>query len=167
MNAELIRTESPPFDAVIPFSLLPDAWMLGIRTSSQGLRHIDFLSPRAEVAAQTAMAEDVVRQIEAYFENPGSGFDLPLDVQGSPFQQRVWQQLVMISASRPLTYGELADNIGSGARAVGNACRRNPVPLVVPCHRVVAKSGLGGFAGSTQGGLMSIKQALLAHESHA
>ena len=140
--------------------------MLGIRTTRQGLSHIDFLPPQHEVAAKTALAEQVVRQLEGYFADPGRVFDLPLDLRGSKFQMQVWQQLLTISAGRPLTYGELASSIGSGARAVGNACRRNPVPLVVPCHRVVAKSGLGGFAGSTQGGFISIKQALLAHESH-
>ncbi len=62
------------------------------------------------------------------------------------------------------TYGDLAGKLGSSARAVGNACRRNPVPILVPCHRVVARNGLGGFAGDSDGRLVDIKKRLLAHE---
>ncbi len=153
------------FDAIISLSLLPDAWMLGIRTTARGLSGIEFLPLQPAVAPGTVLAERVARQLENYFADPDWTFDLPLDLQGSEFQLRVWRRLGEIPAGRPLSYGELAAGIGSGARAVGNACRRNPVPLVLPCHRVVAKSGLGGFAGSTQGGFMPIKQALLAHES--
>jgi len=155
------------FSAIIPLSLLPDAWMLGIRTTARGLSGIEFLPLQREVLPVTALAERVAMQIGNYFADPDWTFDLPLDLRGSEFQLRVWRRLAEIPPARPLSYGELAADIGSGARAVGNACRRNPVPLVLPCHRVVAKSGLGGFAGSTEGGFMSIKQALLAHESHA
>ncbi len=153
------------FSAIIPLSLLPDDWMLGIRTTAQGLSGIEFLPLQREVVPATLLARRAVSQLENYFADPEWMFDLPLDLQGSKFQLRVWRRLGEIPAGRPLSYGELATGIGSGARAVGNACRRNPVPLVLPCHRVVAKSGLGGFAGSTRGGFMPIKQALLAHES--
>lgn len=153
------------FSAIIPLPLLPDDWMLGIRTTAQGLSGIEFLPLQREVVPATLLARRVVSQLENYFADPEWMFDLPLDLQGSEFQLRVWRRLGEIPAGRPLSYGELATGIGSGARAVGNACRRNPVPLVLPCHRVVAKSGLGGFAGSTRGGFMPIKQALLAHES--
>jgi len=139
--------------------------MLGIQTTARGLSGIEFLPQQREIVPATALAERVTRQLEKYFADPDWTFDLPLDLQGSEFQLRVWRRLGEIPAGRPLSYGELAADIGSGARAVGNACRRNPVPLVLPCHRVVAKSGLGGFAGSTRGGFMPIKQALLAHES--
>ena len=155
------------FSAIIPLPLLPDAWMLGIRTTTQGLSGIAFLPLQREVAPVTPQAKRVVSQLEDYFADPEWTFDLPLDLQGSEFQLRVWRRLAEIPPGRPLSYGQLAADIGSGARAVGNACRRNPVPLVLPCHRVVAKSGPGGFAGSTEGGFMPIKQALLAHESHA
>ncbi len=153
------------FAAIIPLPLLPDAWMLGIQTTVRGLSGIEFLPLQREIVPATALAERVAMQLENYFADPGWRFDLPLDLQGSEFQLRVWRRLGEIPAGGPLSYGELAADIGSGARAVGNACRRNPVPLVLPCHRVVAKSGLGGFAGSTRGGFMPIKQALLAHES--
>ncbi len=158
-------SRSANFDAIIPLSLLPGAWMLGICTTARGLSGIEFLPLQPGLAPGTTLAERVARQLENYFADPGWTFEVPLDLQGSEFQLRVWRCLGEIPAGRPLSYGELAANIGSGARAVGNACRRNPVPLVLPCHRVVAKSGLGGFAGSTRGGFLPIKQALLAHES--
>ncbi len=153
--------------AIIPLPLLPNDWMLGIQTTARGLRGIVFLPRQRALAPTTPQARRIVSQLENYFADPAWRFDLPLDLQGSDFQLRVWRRLAAIPPGQPLSYGALAADIGSGARAVGNACRRNPVPLVLPCHRVVAKSGLGGFAGSTEGGFMPIKQALLAHESHA
>lgn len=164
MNGLSAAAERSIFDAVMPFVLLPDACMLGIQTGQRGVTGIAFLPAQAEQAPQTALAEQVKVAINAYFTDPSQVFYLPLDLHGSDFQQRVWRQLAEIRAGHPLTYGELADVVGSGARAVGNACRHNPLPVLLPCHRVVAKSGLGGFAGSTQGRLMDIKQALLAHE---
>jgi len=153
------------FDAVLPFPLLDGAWMLGVTTTGTGLRGIDFLPPCPAQAPRTALAERVARQLERYFADPAFRFDLPLDLQGSDFQLRAWRALATIPAGRQFTYGELAARLGSSPRAVGGACRRNPVPLVLPCHRVVAKSGVGGYAGSTAGGFLPIKQALLDHES--
>ena len=104
------------------------------------------------------------QQLDAYFDDPHHRFDLPLALAGSPFQRRVWQALQTIPAGETLTYGELARRLDSGARAVGNACRRNPLPLVIPCHRVVAASGLGGYAGAREGRRLAIKRWLLKHE---
>ena len=78
--------------------------------------------------------------------------------------QRVWQALKQIPAGESICYGELAKQLGTSARAVGNACRANPLPIVVPCHRVVSASGLGGFMGQTQGAELTVKQWLLKHE---
>jgi len=140
--------------------------MLGIGTTEAGLSGIEFLPPQPAIAPRTALAEQVARQLDYYFTDPEWVFDLPLDLHGSNFQLRVWRCLADIHAGCSLTYGELAAQIDSGARAVGNACRHNPVPLILPCHRVVARTGIGGFAGSREGGYLPIKQALLAHESH-
>jgi len=89
---------------------------------------------------------------------------LPLAPQGTPFQQRVWQRLQQIPPGRRVTYGELAEELGTGARAVGGACRANAIPLLIPCHRVVAANGDGGFAGHTRGRWLEIKRWLLQHE---
>ncbi|MCP4042152.1 MAG: MGMT family protein, partial [Gammaproteobacteria bacterium] len=84
--------------------------------------------------------------------------------RGTDHQLRVWNALGEIPPGETMTYGELARHLGSGPRAVGNACRSNPVPIVVPCHRVVSATGLGGFMGDTAGEPMAIKSWLLRHE---
>lgn len=131
----------------------------------QGVQVLIELLPAKHAAkpAQHKMAEKVALQIEAYFSNPYNNFNLPLVYKGTPFQRRVWQAISAIPCGRVLTYGEIAQQIGSGARAVANACGANHLPLVIPCHRVVAKNGLGGFMqGSKQGA--KIKKWLLKHE---
>lgn len=116
------------------------------------------LRPQSEVAAYA------LAQLELYFRNPRWPFDLPLLLQGSPFQQRVWQALREIPAGSTVTYGQLAWRLDSSARAVGSACRANPIPIVVPCHRVVAAGGIGGFMGQCEGREIAIKRWLLQYE---
>ncbi len=106
---------------------------------------------------------DACRQIVEYLNNPGFLFDIPLSQHGTAFQQRVWQAIAAIPTGQLRTYGQLAREIGSGPRAVANACGANHLPLVVPCHRVVAQNGLGGFMQGKQSGI-KIKQWLLKHE---
>ena len=115
-------------------------------------------------APSSAFERRVVQQLENYFDNPAVNFSVPFALAGTPFQQRVWLALTRIPAGETLTYGELAANLGSGARAVGNACRHNPAPIIVPCHRVVAASGIGGYSGSITGLLLDRKRWLLEHE---
>jgi methylated-DNA-[protein]-cysteine S-methyltransferase len=100
----------------------------------------------------------------AYFQDPSQAIGLPARLIGTAFQQRVWRAIAAIPAGSTRTYGALAAALGSSPRAVGGACRANPCPLVVPCHRVVARQGLGGFAGDRGGRLLAIKRHLLAHE---
>jgi methylated-DNA-[protein]-cysteine S-methyltransferase len=84
---------------------------------------------------------------------------------GTPFQRRVWHALRRIPSGCTRSYGELARELGSSARAVGGACRRNPIPIVVPCHRVIAAGGgAGGFMGQRSGDALAIKTWLLDHE---
>ena len=100
--------------------------------------------------------------LNRYFAGEPENLDQPLDLQGSQFQMLVWSALRQIPAGKVATYGDVAARIGKpgGARAVGQACGRNPVVLFVPCHRVVAAhGGLGGFGGG-----LSLKKALLLHE---
>lgn len=103
-----------------------------------------------------------VKQLREYFAGRRTEFELPLDLEGTAEQRRVWQELCAIPFGATASYGEIARRIGSpaGARAVGRACATNPVPVVVPCHRVVGADGsLHGFGG----GLWR-KQRLLEHE---
>jgi methylated-DNA-[protein]-cysteine S-methyltransferase len=104
------------------------------------------------------------RQMSMYFEEANSSFDISYYLLGTPFQNRVWRAISKIPAGEVLTYSELAHQIGSGPRAVANACGANKIPLLIPCHRVVAKNGLGGFMQGVDGGLR-IKEWLLEHES--
>jgi methylated-DNA-[protein]-cysteine S-methyltransferase len=103
------------------------------------------------------------KQVLQYLQQPAAKFDLPLTQQGTAFQQGVWQAIASIPLGQVRTYGELAREIGSGPRAVANACGANNLPLLVPCHRVVAQHGLGGFMQGKENGLL-IKQWLLKYE---
>ena len=97
---------------------------------------------------RTALLDLCEKQIMEYFRGERRTFELPLHVEGTAFQRRVWQALVDIPYGESITYAELAKLIGSpgGARATGNACGANPIAIIVPCHRVLGKNGLGGYA---------------------
>lgn len=139
---------------------------LGIRETADGrIEEIAFLAPdtRLETPA-SPLAEIFIRQLEHYLADPRYRFSLPLAQGGSPFQLRVWQSIRAIPAGSTRHYGELAQALGSAARAVGQACGANPHPLVTPCHRVMAKTGLGGFAHARGGWLLETKRWLLRHE---
>lgn len=122
------------------------------------------LDPEATEAIRGELPVAITEQLGAYFEDGTRRFDLPLNLRGTAFQQRVWRALQAIPPGRTATYGQLAKRLGSSARAVGGACRANPCPILVPCHRVVAANGLGGFAGDTSGRKVAVKRWLLRHE---
>lgn len=112
--------------------------------------------------ADDPVLDETQRQLEAYFAGKRREFDLPLQMDGSAFDRAVWQQLLAIPFGETRTYGEIAAEIGKpkASRAVGGACSRNPLLIVVPCHRVVAGSGrLTGFAAG-----LEMKRSLLALE---
>ena len=141
--------------------------LVGVRTEGGVLAEIAYL-PRSAgaLAPVNALAERACNQIEKYAVDPDYRFDLPLKQLGTAFQRRVWEQIAAIPRGRTRSYGELAQRLRSAPRAVGQACGNNRFPLVIPCHRVVAASGLGGFAHSRGGYLLEVKRALLAHEMH-
>jgi methylated-DNA-[protein]-cysteine S-methyltransferase len=138
---------------------------LGIH-AREALTSIDFVSNRIPLQPpSTSLARQVCAQLNAYFADPRTRFDLPLAPRGTLFQQRAWRALQRIPSGTARTYGELARTLKSAPRAVGGACRANPIPIIVPCHRVVAASGPGGFMGATRGRAMDIKRWLLEHET--
>jgi methylated-DNA-[protein]-cysteine S-methyltransferase len=140
---------------------------LGVQIINKKVHRLDFLTGPVRLRTASGDFEHKVEtELKNYFENPNMNFNLPLELAGTPFQQRVWQALTRIPFAGTLSYGELAASLGSGARAVGNACRHNPVPIIVPCHRVVAAHGIGGYAGSTSGPVLDRKRWLLEHEGH-
>ena len=149
------------YDAVIaaPFG------RVGFMLDGDALVDINFLDKGTPLSPpRTTQARKVSRKLRSYFNNPNISFRLPLKLSGTAFQQRVWRALRRIPAGRTLSYGKLARRLDTSARAVGNACRANPVPIVVPCHRVVAESGIGGFMGKRSGSPLSLKYWLLEHE---
>jgi len=149
------------FDAVF----VSPVGKLGINMQGRALDRLAFLSGHYRtVAAKSADVQRVQQSILAYFENPAALPEIDFKLSGTEFQCRVWRALRRIPAGKVMTYGALAERLGSGARAVGNACRKNPVPIVVPCHRVVTRRGPGGFAGDRQGRLVQVKQWLLRAE---
>ena len=170
-----VRQEHTGFSAIVLAPALPDGradersspFALGIRCDGDYVVGIEYLPPCAEVAPQSLLAKEVVRQLFVWFADPAFVFGLPLAPVGTPFQRRVWAAIAMIPSGETRSYGSLAASIGSGARAVGNACGANPYPLVVPCHRVIAADqSLGGFARQRGGFLLMVKQWLLQRERH-
>lgn len=141
------------------------ATALGISTGQGRLVGVTFLPPgTAALAPQDDVARLTCIQLAAYLADPDFVFDLPLEIHGTPFREKVWAALRAIPPGHPLTYGALAAQLGSAPRAVGQACGANPLPVVIPCHRVVGKNGLGGFMNHDGGEPLAIKRWLLAHE---
>ncbi|UCH50074.1 MAG: methylated-DNA--[protein]-cysteine S-methyltransferase [Betaproteobacteria bacterium] len=158
------RRAGVDFDALYraPFAVL------GIRTNGESLAGLDYLPlDVAPAEPSSEFAREVIRQIESYLADPRFRFDLPLEIKGSEFRRRVWQVMCQIPPGQTLTYGEVAKRLDSAPRAVGGACGDNKIPLVIPCHRVVARNGIGGFMHTTGDRETGIKRWLLAHESGA
>ncbi|WP_372885171.1 methylated-DNA--[protein]-cysteine S-methyltransferase [Shimia sp.] len=112
-------------------------------------------------ADETALLAAAARQLEEYFAGAREAFDLPLRVGGSGFQQAVCAAMLAIPYGETRTYGEIAKDLGVPAQAVGQACGRNPIPVIIPCHRVMGAKGLTGFSGA---GGVETKVALLRLE---
>lgn len=137
---------------------------IGLCWEGDTLTGVDLVPDPDPRQAQDTPPEPVTRQLARYFADGHGTFDLPLAPVGTDFQRRVWALMRAIPAGQTRTYGEIARELGSAPRAVGQACRANPLPIVLPCHRVVAAQGLGGFAGDTSGRRLAIKRWLLRHE---
>jgi methylated-DNA-[protein]-cysteine S-methyltransferase len=150
------------FDAVIraPFGAL------GIRSTDQAVTEIRFLPPGTPaLAARRPPAQAAANALARWLDDPTHALDLPLAACGTAFQRRVWAAIRAIPLGQLRTYGALSAELDSAARAVGQACGANPSPIVVPCHRVVGRQALGGFAHARDGFLIETKQWLLRHET--
>lgn len=156
-----MRTLTRAYQAVVDLPFGP----VGISMQQGRLVGVDYLEPSETRYRHRADGlQQVLDAIRDYLDDANRRIEVDLELEGTAFQRRVWRELQAIPAGETLTYGQLAGQIGSGARAVGNACRANPCPLVVPCHRVVGARGLGGFAGERSGRKLAIKRWLLQHE---
>jgi methylated-DNA-[protein]-cysteine S-methyltransferase len=140
---------------------------IGIRTAAGAVCELVYLPSRyAEKAPADPLAEKAARQIERYLSEPDFRFNLPLAEVGSTFQHKVWQVIAAIPRGNVLTYGQVAKLIRSAPRAVGQACGANWFPIIIPCHRVTAAGGLGGFSNHDDetGFHLGVKRWLLTHE---
>jgi methylated-DNA-[protein]-cysteine S-methyltransferase len=136
---------------------------LGLVASEAGLRAVLFDGGRVRPDGSSPVLDEAAHQLDAYFEGGLVTFDLPLELDGSGFQRRCWLALASIPYGQTVSYGEQARRLGLGpdaARAVGAANGRNPLPIVLPCHRVIGADGsLTGFGGG-----LHVKRYLLEHE---
>ncbi len=138
--------------------------LIGVSTSRDRVTAVEFLDRRTQPFSSKAPFDaKVAGQLSSYFKG-SLGFSLLLDLQGTDFQKRVWKVLARIAPGSVRTYGDIARELNTSPRAVGNACRSNPTPIIIPCHRVISASGIGGFAGTTSGRRLDIKRWLLNHE---
>ena len=136
---------------------------LGLIASEAELQSVLFNGSRVRSEGSSPVLAEAARQLDAYIEGELVTFDLPLELRGTDFQRGCWQALASIPYGQTVSYGEQARRLGLGsdaARAVGAANGRNPLPLVLPCHRVIGADGsLTGFGGG-----LHVKRFLLEHE---
>jgi methylated-DNA-[protein]-cysteine S-methyltransferase len=163
MAMERKASRNDMFSAIVetPFGAI------GIRTEPGVVRELVYLPASFDEKAPTdALAEKAAQQVARYLTEPDYRFDLPLAEVGTAFQHKVWKVIADIPRGDVLTYGEVAKLIRSAPRAVGQACGANWFPLVIPCHRVTAAGGLGGFShhDDETGFHLGVKRWLLRHE---
>jgi len=139
--------------------------VIGIRTQDTNLIGLDFLpAGTSESLPVTATGKQTWNALFNYLENPEKLTEVVLACEGTDFQKKVWNALRRIPVGQVWTYGELAKSIDTSPRAAANACRKNKIPILIPCHRIVAKNALGGYFGQTEGEMLNVKRWLLEHE---
>ena len=155
----------PSWDAYFHAKLATPFAVLGIRIAGERLTDIVYL-PRgvATLDPLNRLAAETCRQVRRYLDDPEYRFELPFEYDGTPFQRKVWREIYAIASGATLTYSDIARKLRSAPRPVGGACGANRIPLVIPCHRVVASGGIGGFMHARAGAPIAIKQWLLRHE---
>ena len=151
-------------DALLSYCYNIPAGQLKLSLQGKVLCKMEWLTTSS--AAQTLPLSPVVlqQQLNACWLSLKPEITLPLLAQGTTFQRAVWSALRQIPMGQTTSYGELAKELNTSPRALANACRKNPFPLIIPCHRVLSKTGIGGYAGAVTGKLIDIKTALLQYE---
>lgn len=149
------------YDAILPAPF----GALGVRLADEALAGLDFLPPETALRpCGSAAVHRVAHELDAYYADPRHVWKLILAPVGTLFRQRVWQVLAAIPSGQTRTYGDIARELASSPRAVGQAVGDNPIPIVIPCHRVLSAHGPGGFMHDTGGFPMTVKRWLLHHE---
>lgn len=152
------------YNALKAYQYETPAGQLILLTQGNVLCNIEWLISSASRQKLQALPDELQKKLDHYWLTPEIDISIPLLRQGTAFQHTVWKALREISVGQTKTYGELAKELNTGPRAIANACRKNPFPLIIPCHRVLAKKGIGGYAGAVSGRLIEIKRTLLQHE---
>jgi methylated-DNA-[protein]-cysteine S-methyltransferase len=157
-----MTTHTDDFQAIVaaPF------FALALGCDERRVFSLTFLPPMPEAPPRNSLAQRAVAELKAWLAKPDFVFGLPLAaLHGTPFQRRVWAEIAAIPWGETRSYGDLARRIGSAPRAIGGACAANPLPIFVPCHRVVlAQRGFGGFNHARNGLMPEIKRWLLERE---
>ncbi len=157
-----MKVSKKQYDAIFT----TDIATIGIQLDGAKLIRVDYLTRTKDKMPTSKSAENIQNKIKKYLKPKSKIKNLKVDVQLdiTPFQEKVLKQLMLIPYGETRTYGEIAKILKTSARAVGNACRNNPVSIVIPCHRVVASKGLGGYGGATEGETLEMKYKLLKLE---
>lgn len=171
----IVKTEAlPVVSLAIAMPAKLSAWLL-VYFSDSAVVEVVYCTnkPRADITlthihtlplSHYPLAKRIVDELSAYWKNPHFVFQLPLLPRGTAYQQKVWALMRSIPVGQTITYGQASDKLQSSPRAIGGACGANPIPLFIPCHRIVAKRGLGGFSHQRDGKMLTIKHYLLKHE---
>lgn len=143
-----------------------DLATIGLLFDDGKLTRIKYLDALPEKAPANKISKAAKKKIAAYLDprSKTKSIDIDVSLDVSPFQLQVLKQLQKIPYGETRTYGEIAKILKTSPRAVGNACRNNPLPIIIPCHRVVAANDIGGYDGAKSGDLLAIKYSLLARE---
>ncbi|HET9843661.1 MAG TPA: methylated-DNA--[protein]-cysteine S-methyltransferase [Gammaproteobacteria bacterium] len=164
LNSPRLKLQREAYSAIIASPVGP----LGLKVEQGKLKALDFLSPNTPLILNAdSTVDSYIRALHNYFSN-SKLISIPLtslSLSGTPFQLKVWDALTKIPAGSTITYGHLAKALNSSPRAIGGACKSNPCPIIIPCHRVVAAKHLGGFAGCLTGSKIKLKHWLLQHEA--
>ncbi len=143
-----------------------DIATIGLLFDDTKLVKVEYLNKTTKKALLSKMMQSVKEKIERTLEprSKTKNIDVEMSLDVTPFQRKVLEQLQKIPYGETRTYGEIAKILKTSPRAVGNACRNNPLPIIIPCHRVVAANGIGGYDGARAGKLLKIKRRLLENE---
>lgn len=135
---------------------------LTISVNAEGIYDISFCQKGNKISTlKNALLKEAAKQLKEYFAGQRKAFQLPLSICGTPFQTKVWSAIAKIKLGQTMTYSQLAISVKKpkGFRAAANACGKNHIPIIIPCHRILGKNNLGGFSGG-----LPIKEKLLALE---
>jgi methylated-DNA-[protein]-cysteine S-methyltransferase len=150
---------------VIKYTIDSPIGLLKLIISNSELIGIEFADDYENtVSATHPDVKKITKELRAYFKDPEHTFNVQTKLNGTQFQLSVWKAVQSIPSGKTITYGQLAKKLKTGPRAIGQACRTNPLPVIYPCHRVVGANNDGGYAGKTNGRLLNVKQYLIAHE---